>query len=112
MGLFDWLIRCRPTAEQEQRLLEVKNPLQRKALLAAIEKGEDIPMYAWAPISENTDPLAIHQSLQERLASFRKHLQEHGTTLEALIEFDPKNAAQAMYDPDLLQKILKRMNAR
>ncbi|MBX3329322.1 MAG: hypothetical protein KF722_02890 [Nitrospira sp.] len=111
MGLFDWLMRRRPTAEQEQRLLWIKNPLQRKALHAAIAKGEDIPMDAWAPIPENIDPLAIRQSLQNKLANFRERLQEQGTTLEALIEFDPKGAAQAMDDPGLLQEILKRMHA-
>lgn len=112
MGLFDWLMRRRPTAEQEQRLLQIKNPLQRKALHAAIAKGEDVPMYAWTPIPENIDSLALRQSLENKLANFRKHLQEQGTTLEALIDFDPKGAAQAMDDPSLLQEILKRMHVR
>lgn len=112
MGLFNWPNQRRPTAEQEQQLSQIKNPLQRKTLLDAIAKGKDIPMYAWTPIPENIDPLVLRQSLQNKLASFRKHLQEQGTTLEALIEFDPKGAAQAMDDPSLLQEILKRMHAR
>ncbi len=111
MGSFDWLDQRRPTAEQEQRLSQIKNPIQRKALLDAIAKGEDIPMYAWTPISENIDPIALFKDLQHKVANYRRRLEAQGTTLEALIEFDPKGAAQAMNDPGLLQEILKRMHA-
>ena len=112
MGLFDWLMRRRPTAEQEQRLSQIKNPLQLKALHAAIAKEEDIPMYAWTPISENTDPIALAEDLQQKVENYRRRLEAQGTTLEAVIEFDPQGAARAMNDHSLLQERLTRMRAR
>jgi hypothetical protein len=101
----------RPTKEQEKLLSRISNPQQRRALVNAIEEGEEIPNYAWTPIPEGTDTEGIANRLQQKLADVRRRCQEEGTTLEALIEFDPEGAANATSDPDLLGKLIARMRA-
>ncbi|MGH8545849.1 MAG: hypothetical protein ACREX3_19930, partial [Gammaproteobacteria bacterium] len=46
----------RPSAQQVKMLSEITHPLQKKLLLAAIHRGDEIPESAWQPItSENTE---------------------------------------------------------
>ena len=111
MAWFTWPRSRKPTPEQQAALSRISNPLQKKALLDAIEKGEEIPSYAWTPISDETDPSARYNNLQDKLESFRQRLKEYGTTLEALIEFDPQSAARAMNDETLLLEIIAKMKA-
>jgi hypothetical protein len=70
-----------PSRKQLKLLSKIKNPEQKKALLAAIESGEEIPEYAWEPIPEDVsrDEL-IEVALKARAAGeqFRK-TQESGS---------------------------------
>ncbi len=64
MGLFDRFRRRGPTGEQAARLKHITNAQQRAALLKAIADGDAIPEYAWEPIPEELDPVAMVLALQ------------------------------------------------
>ncbi len=55
MGILDFFNRREPTAEERQRLSQISNRDQRKALLAAIRAGKAIPDSAWSPLPAGTD---------------------------------------------------------
>jgi hypothetical protein len=66
MGLLD-RFRRRGTAlidDQRARLSRIVNPQQRQALLDALASGEEIPDYAWTPISADVDTLALLAQVQ------------------------------------------------
>jgi hypothetical protein len=115
MSFFDRFFarKRRPTKEQERLLSRISNPQQRRTLLRAVEEGEDIPSYAWTPLTEQQlgDLSGITNNLQQKLADVRRRCQEEGTTLDALIEFDPEGAARATSDTDLLRELIARMRA-
>jgi hypothetical protein len=102
-----------PTKEQARLLSRISNPQQRRNLLRAIEEGEEIPSYAWAPLTEQQlgDLTGVVNNLQEKLADVRRRCQEEGAILEALVEFDPEGAANATTNPDLLRELIARMRA-
>jgi hypothetical protein len=62
-----------PTDEERKRLARIVNPNQRIALLAAIQRGETIPDYAWTPfpdgIEDNPELLQFHEQLLKYAAS-------------------------------------------
>ena len=69
MGFFDKFRKPQPTTEQRALLSLITNPQQRAALLGAIARGEDIPDFAWEPLPEHLDTVALarrfHQVVQE-----------------------------------------------
>jgi len=67
MSLFDRFRRPRPTSEQLERLSRITHGQQRKALLSAIERGEEIPAYAWEPLPENFDTASVARRVEEQL---------------------------------------------
>jgi hypothetical protein len=86
MGIFDRSKRNKPSQKQLELLSKITNPEQKKALLAAIESGEEIPDYAWEPIPEGVsrDEL-IEVAMKARAAGeqFRKTQQNLGSPSEA-----------------------------
>jgi hypothetical protein len=62
-----------PTDEQRKRLAGITNMSQRRTLLAAIERGEPIPDYAWAPFPEGLEQ-------DPRLAQLHEHLIQYAAS--------------------------------
>ncbi len=103
----------RPTREQRKLLARISNLDQRRALLTAIENGEDIPTYAWTPITEEIQKNVgtAFANLQQGLENARRRCREEGTAFDDLVEFDPEGAADAIKDDDRLTKLIGRMKA-
>src|SRR6266446_3210432 len=103
----------RPTREQGKLLARISNPHQRRALLTAIENGEDIPTYAWTPITEESQKKiqTAFAKLQQGLENARRRCREEGTTFDDLVEFDPEGAADAIKDDNRLMELIARMKA-
>jgi hypothetical protein len=59
-----------PTDEQRRRLARISNPGQRRTLLAAIERGETVPDYAWTPFSEEIGQTSDVAELHEQLLQY------------------------------------------
>jgi hypothetical protein len=69
MGFFDRSTKRKATREQLERLSRITHQQQRDALFLAIERGEEIPAYAWEPLPENFDTASIARRVQEQLRS-------------------------------------------
>lgn len=67
MSLVDRFRKRKPTSEQLERLSRITHREQRVALLGAIERGEEIPAYAWEPLPENFDTVSIARRAEEHL---------------------------------------------
>jgi hypothetical protein len=69
-----------PTDEERRRLARIVNPNQRRALLAAIQRGETIPGYAWTPFpkgkEENPKLLEFHEQLLKYAESSGRDMME------------------------------------
>jgi hypothetical protein len=81
--------KSKPTEKQFELLSKITNPEQKKALLAAIESGEEIPGYAWAPIPDSfTRDKLIETAMEARKAGekFRKMEEERISPLEPIVE--------------------------
>jgi hypothetical protein len=102
-----------PTRAQQELLARISNPQQRRALISAIGNGEEIPSYAWTPVTEeNWGKIATAlEKLQQGLENARKVCREQGTTFEELVEFDPEAAAEATHDENRLKELIWRMEA-
>jgi hypothetical protein len=55
MGILDFFSRREATPEQEQRLAQLPNANQEKAILRAIRAGKTIPDSVWSPLPAGTD---------------------------------------------------------
>jgi hypothetical protein len=92
------------------RLSRITSPYQRDALLQAMkEGGEEIPDYAWHPIPVELDSGGLYRNLQSHLTRIRLLALQEGTTLEAMIEADPKGAAATLYDEVKFAEVLKKV---
>jgi hypothetical protein len=91
MGLLDRFRRRGPalTAEQRARLSRIVNPQQRQALLDALASGEDIPEYAWTPISSKLDPTSLAALVEQA----RDQLQRQST---ASVDEELERAADSL----------------
>ena len=81
-------IKNKPTEKQFELLAKITNPEQKKALLAAIESGEEIPGYAWTPIPDSFTPdKLIEIAMEARKAGerFRKMEEEWISPLEPIV---------------------------
>jgi hypothetical protein len=113
MGPSDEPKKHRPTQEQEELLARISNPQQRRALISAIEDGEDIPSYAWTPVAEEIQRKVgtALETLQQKMENARRRCQDEGTTFDELMEFDPAGSAEAIRDDDRLMELIARMKA-
>jgi hypothetical protein len=88
MGLLDRFRRRGPalTDDQRARLSRIVNPQQRQALLDALASGEEIPDYAWTPISAEIDPQALLAQVRAQFkeSSAARVTQELEETADAL----------------------------
>lgn len=70
MGFFDGFRGRKPIQEQLERLSRITNPHQKKALLATIEAGEQIPEYAWSPLPQDLDIRRLASDARSRMAQW------------------------------------------
>ena len=79
----EWSGRVRLTAEQRERLKHITNPTQRARLLQAIAAGEEIPDYAWEPVSEELaeDLLKKTQSQVSALSHLKTMIEKASLTI-------------------------------
>jgi hypothetical protein len=74
------MVFTKPTKEQLERLALIPDPDQRQTLLAAIQRGEDIPEYAWKPIDMRLldDPriASLHTELADYARDSNRDLSE------------------------------------
>ena len=68
-----------PTKKQLELLSKITNPEQKKALIASIESGEEIPDYAWEPIPDSfTRENLIEIAMEARRAGEQFRQMEEG----------------------------------
>jgi hypothetical protein len=113
MGPSDEPTKRRPTREQEELLARISNPQQQRALISAIEDGEDIPSYAWTPVTEESQRKigAALENVLQKQENARRRCREEGTTFDELVEFDPEGTAEAIQDDTRLLELIARMKA-
>ncbi len=76
---------ARLTAEQRERLKHITNPKQRERLLQAIAAGEEIPDYAWEPVTEELVDAAL-DGLRFWIARLQALGDERGVPYEEVLE--------------------------
>jgi hypothetical protein len=91
----DWI---RLTADQRERLKHITNPKQRERLLQAIAGGEEIPDYAWEPVSEELMDTAF-DGLRFWIARLQALADERGVPYEEVLD---------SLTPEELEELMKR----